>query len=60
MQKERLITDNTEIQRIIREYCEHYMLRKWTTLDEMDRHLEQPPKTKPERNSNYEEPSYKH
>ena len=61
MQKEKLITDNTEIQRIIREYCEHSILINGQPRGNGQiLRKEQPPKTEPEINRNYEQPSYKH
>ena len=58
MKKERLQQNNTEIQRIIGEYCEQLYANKMDDLEEMDRY--QPPKTEPGRNRNYEQPNYKH
>ena len=46
----------------MREYYEQLYASKMDNLEEMDRYLEknQPPKTKPGRNRNYEQPNYKH
>ena len=40
MKKEEVTTDNAEIQRIIRDYCEQLYGNKMDNLDEMDRLLE--------------------
>ena len=57
-EKGEVTTDNTKMQRIIREYYEQLYANKMDDLEEMDRY--QPPKTEPGRNRNYEQPNYKH
>ena len=48
-----VITDNAEIQRIIRDYYEQLYGNKMDNLEEMDRFLDQSFKIKPGRNRNY-------
>ena len=57
-----VITDNAEIQRIIRDYYEQLYGNKIGNLDEMDRFLEKfnLPRPEPGINRNYEQPNYKH
>ena len=61
-EKGEVITDNAEIQRIIRDYYEQLYGNKMDNLEEMDRFLKivQSSKTEPGRNKNYEQPNYKH
>ena len=40
MKKEEVTTDNAEIQRIIRDYCEKLYWKKMDNLEEMDKFLE--------------------
>ena len=40
MKKEEVTTDNAEIQRIIRDYCEKLYWKKMDNLEEMDKVLE--------------------
>ena len=55
-EKEEVTTDNAEIQRIIRDYYEQLYGNIMDTLEEMKiLRKVQSPKTKPERNRNYEQ-----
>ena len=58
-EKGEVMTDNAEIQRIIRDYYEQLYGNKMDNLEEMDRFL-RTSKTEPGRNRNYEQPNYKH
>ena len=58
-EKGEVITDNTKIQRIIRDYYKQLSVNKMDNLEEMDRFLVRS-KIEPGRNRNYEQSNYKH
>ena len=61
-EKGEVITENAEVQRIIRDYYEQLYGNKIDNLKEIDRFFRkvQFSKIKPGRNRNYEQPNYKH
>ena len=62
IRNEKVTTDTTEIQRILRDYYKQLYATKMDNLEEMDKILEriEPFKTEPGRNRKYEQTNHKH